>query len=306
MPSKICLIALLAACASLLGDIIAADEQCVFHHRPLASGGVSNQTVRCDLNLEMAIRQGETTIDSSNQEVRREQLREIKIVEIGPKAPTKAIVTYKTSSVSVKQPNVDPMKSSQPVSGKSYQVSRTKNGLSITTIDGTTPPANELALLRANLEAFGLPNPIAAYFDGKTMRVGQSVDLPIELAKELLGFQDGVGNVSSLRMKLTKLQNSKAGRLAVFDTNLAAKQSKDGVQITLQGQLAMEIDSCRTVAVSLSGPVAVDEVRGPKNGQFRSYQSRRIKSCRSSDVSGRQTVGLLAIEDPKLVVWNES
>lgn len=267
-PNKICRITLVFALSWSFGIISAAEEQCVFNHRPFAAGELSNQTVRCDLNLEMAIRQGEKTIDSSSQEVRRDQQRQIKIIEMGPKAPTKAIVTYKTSAVSVKQANAEPMNSSQPVSGKSYQVTRVGDELSITTLDGETPPANELALLKANLEAFGLPNPIATFFDGKTMHVGESVNLPIELAKELLGFQDGVGNVSSLKMKLSKLLNTKSGRLAVFDTQLAAKQNKDGVNITLQGQLAIEIDSCRTAVVNLSGPVSVDEVRGPKNGQF--------------------------------------
>ena len=276
-PSKICLIAVLSVLGWSFGNINAADEQCVFHHRPFASGELSNQTVRCDLNLEMAIRQGDKTIDSSSQEVRREQQRQIKIVEIGPKAPTKAIVTYKTSAVSVKQADAAPMKSSQPVSGKSYQVTRTGNELSITTLDGKAPPANELSLLKANLDAFGLPNPIATFFDGRTMHVGESVDLPIDLAKELLGFQDGVGNISSLKMKLTKLLNTKQGKLAVFDTKLVAKQNKDGVSITLQGQLAIEIDSCRTAVVNLSGPVSVDEVRGPKNGQFEVKSQGELK-----------------------------
>jgi len=267
-PSKFCLIAMLITCSGSFGITNADDEQCVFNHRPFTAGELSNQTLRCDLNLEMAIRQGDKTIDSSSQAVRREQQRQIKIIEMGPKAPTKAIVTYQTSAVSVNQADAEPMKSNQPVSGKSYQVTRVDDQLSITTLDGKLPPANELALLKANLEAFGLPNPIATFFDGRTMHVGESVDLPIELAKELLGFQDGVGNVSGLKMKLSKLLNTKAGKLAVFDTHLIAKQGKDGISITLQGQLAIEIDSCRTAVVNLSGPVSVDEVRGPKNGQF--------------------------------------
>ncbi|MCA9212730.1 MAG: hypothetical protein KDB27_06690 [Planctomycetales bacterium] len=254
-----------------------AEDSCVFRHQPFAAGELSNQTVRCDLSLEMAIRQGDQTIDSSNQEVRREQQRQIKIVEMGAKAPVKAIVTYKTSAVMVQQADARPMTSSQPVSGKSYEITRVGEALSIKTLDGQTPPANELALLKANLEAFGLPNPIATFFDGKSMKVGQSVDLPIELAKELLGFQDGVGNVTSLKMTLTKILDTKSGKLAVFDTQLIARQNQDGVSITLNGQLGLEVDSCRTAVVNLAGPVAVDEVRGSKDGQFQVNSTGQLK-----------------------------
>ena len=83
--------------AALLPALLAAAtaaEQCSFRHRPFESGETSNQTVRCDLQLEMAIRQGETTINTTNQTVRREQQRQIRIVEMGAKAPVKAIVTY--------------------------------------------------------------------------------------------------------------------------------------------------------------------------------------------------------------------
>jgi hypothetical protein len=266
--SKISQFVILTMLASLCCNFGIAAEQCVFHRRPFASGEISNQTIRCDLNLEMAIRQGETTIESSNQAVRREQQRQIKIVEMGDKAPTKAIVSYKSSAVSVQQADAEPMKSNQPVSGKSYYVSRIEGKLSITTIDGQVPPPSELALLQANLEAFGLPNPIATYFDGRTMHVGETVDLPIELARELLGFQEGVGNISSLNMTLSKILNTKSGKLAVFNTQLTAKDSKDGVNMTLEGQLAIETESCRTAVVNLAGPVSVDELRGPKNGQF--------------------------------------
>lgn len=267
-PRKISQVVFASMLALTSGGIGRAAEQCVFHRRPFASGETSNQTVRCDLNLEMAIRQGDKTIDSNSQAVRREQQRQIKIVEMGKKAPIKALVSYMSSAVSVQQSDAEPVKSKQPVSGKSYYVSRIGETLTITTLDGQTPPANELALLRANLEAFGLPNPIATYFDGRTMHVGETVDLPLELAQELLGFQEGVGNISSLKMKLSKIINTKAGKLAVFDTSLAAKASQDGVNMSLQGQLAIETDSCRTAVVNLSGPVSVDELRGPKNAQF--------------------------------------
>ena len=56
--------------------------------------------------------------------------------------------------------------------------------------------------MTTNMETFGLPNPIALYFDGKQVVVGQTVELPAKLARELLGFSESVGNISQFQLRL--------------------------------------------------------------------------------------------------------
>ena len=247
-----------------------AAESCTFSRRPSAVGDITNQTVKCDLQLEMAIRQGNQVVEAKQQEIQRSQNRKIKVVSVGKTAPQKAIVTYVSSSIQVKQQKgQQPTSAKQPVAGKSYYVTRVGKDLIITDLQGKTPPEEERLIVASNLDAFGLPNPIAKFFNGKTIHVGDTIQLPIELAKELLGFDDTVGDISDLSMRMIAIKRSGKTNAAVFETKLIAKTGNAStMNLNLNGQLAIEIDTCRTIAVNLTGPVSTEEEHGPENGKF--------------------------------------
>lgn len=265
----LCWMILLLTFFSEKTSLIAA-ESCTFSRRASSVGDVTNQTVKCDLQLEMAIRQGEQIVEAKQQEIRRSQNRKIKIISVGKNAPKKAVVTYVSSSIQLQQQKGQkPTTANQPVSGKSYFVTRTGKDLIITDLQGKTPPSEELMIVASNLDAFGLPNPIAKFFNGKTVQVGETVKLPIELAKELLGFDNTVGDISNLSMRLIAVKPHGKTNAAVFETKLIAKsQNASAMNLNLTGQLAIEVETCRTIAVNLTGPVSTEEIHGPKDGQF--------------------------------------
>ena len=253
----------------LLAGFCDAQESCTFRRQKSRVGDVTDQQLVCDLNLQMAVRQGEQVVDSKKQAVTRKQNRRITILTIGDAAPTRASVTYNTSSISLKQTDGREQSSSQPVAGHTYYVTREGKELKITDIQGNVPPPEELMIVRSNLEAFGLPNPIANYFAGKTIRVGQTVELPIEIAKELLGFQETLGDVTGLKMKLIRMQPTGTSTAAIFETALRAENDgQSGVRLQLKGQMALDVQSCRTLGMNLSGPVSVEEEHGPPEGRF--------------------------------------
>ena len=76
---------------------------------------------------------------------------------------------------------------------------------------GRRPPQNELEIVTANMETFGLPNPIALFFHGQANRDRSTMQLPTKLARELLGFSDTVGNVSDFRLNWSASRPLKSG-----------------------------------------------------------------------------------------------
>lgn len=260
--------------AVFLSDSAIASETIVFSKRPAQPGDISIQTIECDLDMRLLIRQSGQVVQAQNQSIGRKQLRELTILNVGPNAPIQAQVQYDESSVALKtagssQDATAQPPTAQPVTGKSYLVVRDGNALTITYPNGTEPPALEKEIVRQNMESFGLPNPIANFFDKRQIRAGETVRLPTEVARELLGFPDTVKNITQFQLRLSEVKKIEDRQCAIFDIRLIANNAeKNSLKMDLAGSLILEVGTCRTVAVMLNGPVGASETHGPVAGQF--------------------------------------
>lgn len=261
---------------------LAVGQQTVtFQKRSAQVGDKAEQSLQCDLQLVMSIRQSGQTVQEQKQSLLREQRRHLTILQVEKDKPLKAEVRYDASLVTVQPPEGTAEKVTQPIMGKAYLISRSGKTLSITYPDGSAPPKEETEIVAANMETFGQVNPIAEFFAGKKVRVGDTLQLPNDLARELLGFAETPGAVSSFQLKLVEVLAPKSqggSPVAVFSIELRADDSKqDGVQMQLTGKLEMEVATCRSRAVSLAGPVMAEETHGPKNGEFQVRSEGQIE-----------------------------
>lgn len=232
----------------------------------------------------MSIRQAGQVVQAQDQGIERKQLRELTILSVGQNAPTKARVKYSQSSVALRTTEQPAQVADQPVTGKSYLVVRDGEQLTVTYADGQQPSDEELAIVVQNMESFGLPNPIAHFFSKRTMKVNETIKLPTKVARELLGFPDTVRNITEFHLTLKEARQIEGIRCAVFDIKLLADNGESAsLKMDLTGTMVLEIDTCRTVAVSLSGPVGAMEVHGPPSGQFEVASEGNIKVAVRAD-----------------------
>jgi hypothetical protein len=283
------MIALLIASTSMP---LAAQEEVTFHRRASRTGDQSRQSLNCDLDLTMSIRQSGQIVQSQQQLVQRQQDRQLTILQASPDgAPQQAQVKYENSTVSLRSAEQPPQVSRQPVTGKTYRVTRQADELEIVYPDGSAPPDEERLIVRENMDTFGLPNPIATFFDGKPVRVGQTLKLPKELARDLLGFAATGNSVSQFSLKLIEVRPAEhrgQSPQAIFGITLKAEDpEQSGVAMTLTGQMAMEVETCRTLAVSLSGPVEASEMHGPAAGQYELHSQGKIEVAVRADYVSR-------------------
>ena len=258
----------------------------VFTKRPARPGDTSTQTIRCHLNLELSIRQAGQVVQARKQGLERKQQREVTILTVGENVANQALVSYDESTVSLKTTDDPAQPASQPVTGKTYRVVRHGDKLTITYENGQQPPEQELAIVRQNMESFGLPNPIAHFFSDRKMRINETIQLPSKVARELLGFPDTVGNITQFHLRLRETRNIKGSQAAVFDIKLIADNGEtDSLKMNLSGSLVLEIATCRTLAVNLSGPVGALEVHGPPSGQFEVASEGDIRVAVQADYS---------------------
>jgi len=228
----------------------------------------------------MAIRQGGQVVQEQKQSLALHQQRELTILEVAADGPIKAEVKYEQSVVELKSADQASQPNPQPVTGKTYHVVRHGAELTVTYPDGATPPAEELAIVTDNMSSFGLPNPITQFFEGRRVQVGETLELPTELARELLGFAETADAVSKFQLKLAAVRPGRNGQppTATFDISLKADEAaQTGVSMNLTGQLVMEVSTCRSLSVSLAGPVVASELHGPEAAQYEVHTEGNIQ-----------------------------
>ena len=279
----------LALCCLVQVSVCTASDTVVFKKRTSQPGDSSRQTIQCDLDLKMSIRQSGQVVQAQDQGIERKQLRELTILSVGQNVPTKAHVKYRQSSVALRTTDQPAQTADQPVTGKTYLVVRNGEDLTVTYADGGQPSDEEMAIVMQNMESFGLPNPIAHFFSKRTMKVNETIKLPTNVARELLGFPDTVRNITEFHLRLRETRQVQGVDCAVFDIKLLADNGEaDSLKMDLTGSMVLEIDTCRTVGVTLSGPVGALEVHGPPTGQFEVASEGNIKVAVRADYTQRR------------------
>jgi hypothetical protein len=192
--------------------------------------------------------------------------------------PPKANDPVTTASIDASAPS-PPVP--QPIQGKTYLCLREpgENGkLFITDEAGNVPPAEECDMVAQQMGVVGRRNPFAQFLAGRTIAVGENVELPKELAAQIFNLGDAFGEVTQFTLTLQKTQPEGGANCAVFLANVEAASS-DASQMRLQveGPLVVQVDSCRAVRIGLVGPIGMTETRGSYSTAYQLIGTGRLQ-----------------------------
>lgn len=256
------LLCLVTTCLSAAGQIV------TFTNQPARPHDVADQTIQCDLDASRTIRQHNQVVDDSKQQLRRHQHRTITILDTHQGTAARARVTYSLSTTKVMAGEKQIIEAKQPIEGNTYLVTRQGEELIITAESGEPISEEEDKILRVQLGTFGKPNPLSQFLHGKRIAVGESIDVPDEVAAELLGLTGNRGKTDQLALKLTGVKQIQRKQHAVFETLLRSHSDESTLTLLMKGELIIEPSTCRTQSINLHGPVAISERRGPMQGRF--------------------------------------
>jgi hypothetical protein len=263
---------LVAACCAVAAPA-AAQEAYRFTYRTLEVGEVAVQHADFNMDLEMSINQAGTTIDSARQGVLRTQLCRLTVLETanlgGEQVKTKVQISYDAADQTISEMGKAKPAVKLPVAGKTYIVERVKEKLVITDLAGNPVPEVEQAIVSNSTDTLGRPNPIARFFNGRVVKVGDRLRMPPALARELLGFTGKLDNASKFELTFVDVRSIAGVNCAVFETYLETKMTQGTtMNMKMKGRLMLEIDTCRAVWIELDGPVQLAEAHGPADAQF--------------------------------------
>jgi hypothetical protein len=246
-------------------------------------GDEAEQQVSLEVRLNTSLRQGNELVEKNHNSVRTAQRRVVTTTSI-ERGRTNAVevrylqATRQTNDLASQEPS-PPV--AQPVQGKTYRCRRApgENGeLIVTDALGRTPPPEEYEIVAQNMEMVGRPNPLVEFLAGRTVAVGETIELPKELADEAFNLGDRFGEVTRFELVLEKTETHNGAPCAVFLARVeAASIDSSQMRMQVEGPLVVEIDTCRAARLALSGPIGMSETRGSYSTVYQLIGTGQLK-----------------------------
>ena len=173
--------------------------------------------------------------------------------------------------------------------GKSYLLTREGSQLKVTELDGSIPPQEEFEIVFGSMQSLGLPNPLAEFLLGRSIQVGQSIELPQAIASDMLGIGHEFGEVDRFQLELKELASLAGQQCAVFVANInVGGQANSPMDLQVTGTVVILTESCRTLLAELSGPLTMNSVERTSRGNVQ-YQAQGSMSVAVRSDYGRNS-----------------
>jgi hypothetical protein len=251
-----------------------------FARRPTQAGDQVEQVIAHEMQLTTNWRQGNEIVDSSTTVVKNNQRRLVTTTHIAEGRTHGVIVRYLEATnqqSSGEKPAETQPPSTSPVMGKTYRCQRDGEKFVVTDEQGRLPPPVELEIVTADMESVGRPSPLAEFLAGRTVAIGETLSLPLELADRLLGLSDTLGKLTRFDLTLREVRTDEGVPIALFHASIeAASNDSSQLRLIVSGPLVVQTETCRAVSTNLSGPIAMSESRGSYSARFQLISTGRL------------------------------
>ncbi|TWT88745.1 hypothetical protein Mal64_22330 [Pseudobythopirellula maris] len=236
-----------------------AARSATFGRRYARQGDVVEQRITVKMNLHSVARQGERVVEELDMTMDRVQRREVTAAEVVDGQAIAAVARFVESRKTLNGEPGD----ADPIAGRTYHCRRQGEQLRVTTPAGDTPPLEEFRLVSESMATLGKPNPLGAFLAGRTVRTGETLNLPPEIAKQLLSFDGEMGAVERFTLRLVAVEQGPAGPAARFEGEIEASGARGAqMRLVVAGPVVIDAATCRTLTAELSGPLGMSESRG--------------------------------------------
>ncbi len=262
-----------------------AAQQVHFSRKTARVGDEIDQNIGLELRLTMSMRQGNQIIGKNQTAMRSTQRRVVTTTEIDNGRITAVRVRYPvaTKQESATEDNAAPQPptvKTQPIQGKAYLCRRDsgENGeLVVTDEAGNRPPTDEYEIVSQQMQMVGRQNPLAQFLAGRTIAVGQKIELPKDVARQLFNLADRFGEVTKFDLTLQRVESEGGTTCAVFQASVvAASNAATQMRLEIEGPLAIDVATCRAQRISLIGPIGMSETGGSYSTAYQMIGTGRL------------------------------
>lgn len=269
----------------------AGESQTVEFGRPAARiGDEVEQKLSLSMQMTTTLRQGVKFDRRDHTSVNNRQNRIVTTTRVDDGCATGVRLQYKsaakklivTEDAQAATPENEGAFVAQPVQSKTYLCQREpgENGkLVITYENGDVPPSEECEIVAEHMDNVGRTNPLAGFLAGKTLTVGKTIDVPHEVASKIFSLGDQFGEVEHFKLTLEKVDVCDGSTQAVFRAEVdAASSNASQMRMQVAGALTIDAQTCRTLKVDLTGPIAMSETRGSYSTAYQVIGTGQLRS----------------------------
>lgn len=229
------------------------------------------QSIGVILQMKLTTRRGNELEGSKESTIHTSQRRIITTTEVDQGRIVAVKVQY---AVATKEEFEDQAASAaslprtviQPVQGKTYICRREsgENGpLVITDEAGNRPPPDEVEIVSQQMQMVGRRNPLAEFLAGRTIGIGDKIDLPNDVASQIFNLGERFGKVNQFALTLKDVRTDNGVRSAIFQAAVvAANNGSTQMRMEVGGPLVVDVASCRPQKIRLDGPIGMSESLG--------------------------------------------
>ena len=244
-----------------------------FSQQPARVGDRVAQTVGVQLQVNTSIVQAGQQAHAGKNMMQRRQQRFVEVVEVDQGRVRRAHVSFPYSRITNSENDEPETEATQPVEQKSYFVTRAGEQLLVTDKDGAIPTQAEFELVVTGLQHLGQPNPLIGHLVGKTFSIGDKLQLPKEIAEQMMGMGGQLGRVEEFSLALKSIRELDGQPCAVFASSIkAVGEPTNPIRVHAFGQVIIQAETCRTVSAEISGPLTLSMVENTSQGDFQ-YQA---------------------------------
>jgi hypothetical protein len=246
----------------------AARQTVEFGRRPARVGDEVEHTVSLATRLKTSLRQGNELVGKHQLLVLTNQQRRVTSAEVHQDRVIAVEVQFLVATKQITAPHLRPQPTSgaQPVQGKTYRCRRAggeNSKLIVTDLNGQTPPSDECEIVAQTMDMVGRPNPLAKFLTGRKVAVGDTIELPKEVANQIFNLGDRSCEVTRFELTLEKVDNHTGAHWATFLARVdAASNDSSQLRLQVEGPLVIDSETCRAVRLALTGPIGMSETRG--------------------------------------------
>ncbi len=264
-------------------------KQCTFHYLPANPGDQYHQHVHYQVDLATQMHQSGQVISDAKQIMHSQQKRHVKILPRRADGGSTVEVRFDQAQQQVGRAPDKLQKIHQPINGKSYRVSRdSQQRLTVVSTRGKPVTPEEAQMVELAMQSVGRPNPLGLFLNGKTLQIGQQIELPENVAADLFSAspQSKAGKkIGKFLLTLREIrtdQDRNQSPSALFNITIEmATEDASTTPTTIGGHLVLDIQSSRAVSTQIEGPVHITEQRGPKQASF-TVEGRGVMRMASS------------------------
>ena len=255
-----------------------SEKSVQFSQQPAEVGDRVAQQIDFAMHLNTSILQSDQIAHQQSVSQEHRQQRLVEVLEVAQGNVRQARVTFPQSRGTSPDGENPDKEVVEPVEGKAYLVTRQGKQLLVTDVNGAIPPRAEFEIVYTSMQSLGLPNPLAAFLLGRTIHVGETIEVPQSIASEMLGFGAELGEVKQFQLRLKEPATYEGSPCAVFDAKiLVAGGADQPLRVGVVGPVVILTESCRTVVTELTGPLSVDAVEHTRGGSYQYQGSGEVR-----------------------------